>query len=380
MRKSSFYNIMIVFACIFCNISQIPVLFDNIGISLAYMGIWLILAVFMLIRERTMRLRYFLLPIVFDMFCIILCLFKGGYVSSDLFRPINLCSFILLIGIWGGRYLTEYDLKMVSGAFISSALIVAFYLYINIFKGVNWAGAGGYLYGSKNSAGQIFLTAIILLVLFYGREHKFLTAGLCVFLSSLIIMMKSRATLLTLVLIIFYILIFVVENTYHKAIGLIAIISVIILVLTNDSLYDIYINQILLNNRSINDFSAITSNRDIQYEYFIQHFGECWLIGTGGTYIEAMPLSVLMSFGIIGGIPVLLFSLYPLYIGLKNRKKKAYKLFCNIIVTLGIVMWINGIFEQQSPFGPGVKCYFLWLVTGLFLGYKQRKEKNEKKY
>lgn len=380
MRKSSFYNIMIVFACIFCNISQIPVLFDNRGISLAYMGIWLILAVFMLIRERTIRLRYFLLPIAFDMFCIILWLFKGGYVSSDLFRPINLCSFVLLIGIWAGSSLNESNLKMISGSFISSSLIVALYLYFNIFRGVNWAGTGGYLYGSKNSAGQIFLTAIILLVLFYGREHKFLTAGLCVFLSSLIIMMKSRATLLTLVLIIFYILIFVVENTYYKVIGLTAIISVIILVLTNDSLYDIYINQILLNNRSINDFSAITSNRDIQYEYFMQHFGEHWLIGTGGTYIEAMPLSVLMSFGIIGGIPVLLFSLYPLYIGLKNRKIKAYRLFCNIIITLGLVMWINGIFEQQSPFGPGVKCYFLWLVTGLFLGYKQRKEKYEREY
>ena len=85
-----------------------------------------------------------------------------------------------------------------------------------------------------------------------------------------------------------------------------------------------------------------------------------------------MPLTVLLSYGVIGGLPILLFSLFPLYIGMKNIKYLKYRVFCSVIMSLGIVMWVNGIFEEQSPFGPGVKCYFLWLVTGLFLGYKRR--------
>lgn len=372
MQKSSLYNKLIIISCILCNISQIPILFNNRIISLAYMLSWLMLASLMAIYEKLVYIKYFILPILFDIFCVSLYVCKGGYVSSDLFRPINLCTFIMLIGIWAGRYLNLENLKTISGAFILSSLVVAVYLYFDIFRGTDWASAGGYLYGSKNSAGQIFLTAIILTVIFYMKNHKFLAAAIIIFFVALIVMMKSRATLITLVLFAVYFVLFVLEKPIYKIVGIIAFVIVAILIFTNESLYNLYINQVILNNRDINDISAITSNRDVQYDYFIQNFGQYWLVGTGGTYIEAMPLTVLLSYGVIGGLPILLFSLFPLYIGMKNIKYLKYRVFCSVIMSLGIVMWVNGIFEEQSPFGPGVKCYFLWLVTGLFLGYKRR--------
>lgn len=157
------------------------------------------------------------------------------------------------------------------------------------------------------------------------------------------------------------------------------IVAVALLILTNENLYNLYIKQIMLNNKDVINWTLVTSYRDVQYEYFFNNFGRYWVLGTGGTYIESMPMSVLMSYGVIGGIPVLLFSFYPLYIGLNNVKKKEYAIFCNLIISLAIMMWLNGIFEEQSPFGPGVKCYFLWLITGIFIGYKQENEFNEKK-
>lgn len=376
VNKSSLYRNLIILACILCNLTQIPTLYSNRILSLGYSAVWLLLMLMMIIYDPKIESKYFILPAIFDIYCILLSFGKGGYISSDLFRPVNLCTFILLIGILAGKYLEQSDLKKISGAFIVSALIVALYLYFNIFRGVDWASTDGYLYGAKNSAGQIFLTAIVLLLFLFLKTNKVITVSLCSIFCALIIMMKSRATLLTLVLVVIYIILFVVEKPLYKLGGVCILATIAIIILTNESLYELYINQIMFNNKDINDFSAITSNRDIHYEFFQRYFGQYWLWGTGGTYLESMPLAVLMSYGILGGGAVLLYSLLPLYVGVMNvNKKEDYRVFCHIIISLGLVMWINGIFEEQSPFGPGVKCYFLWLVTGIFLGYRIRKKK-----
>lgn len=375
IKRSSLYRNLIILGCILCNLTQIPTLYNNRMLSLGYTCTWLLLIMIMIFHDHQIDIKYFILPVIFDAYCIVLSFTKGGYTSSDLFRPVNLCTFILLIGMLAGKFLDESSLQKIAWAFIWSALVVAIYLYFDIFRGVNWAGTGGYLYGAKNSAGQIFLTAIILLILFFLKIHKIVTILLCSVLVALIVMMKSRATLLTLALVTIYIILFVAKKPLHKIIGISIIAVVVITILTNESLYDLWINQIMLNNKDINDFSAIASDRDLHYEFFERYFGKHWFIGTGGTYLESMPLAVLMSYGVMGGIPILLYSLFPLYVGIKNiNKRRDYRIFCFTIVSLALVMWINGIFEEQSPFGPGVKCYFLWLVTGIFLGYKRRKD------
>lgn len=374
VSKKNFSTGLIVIACVFCNLSQMPNLMESGIISLAYSGTWIFIAVMLLIDRRTLKWQYLLLPIVFDVICLGGRFLGKSYFSSDLFRPINLCAFILLIGIWAGTYLDYTNLKKISFAFITSALAVAIYLYFNIFRGVDWGGSG-YLYGSKNSAGQIFLVAIILIATQFLQYNKVLSAFAMIFFAPLIIMMKSRASILTLLIVIIYFILFILKKKIHKVIGIVILVATLIIIFTNAELYNLYIKEIILNNKDINDLTAVTSNRDLHVEYFKANFGMYWFSGTGGTYLESMPLAVLMSYGILGGIPVLLFSLQPLYIGFKYIRDKRYRLFCVLIIALSITMWINGIFEEQSPFGPGVKCYFLWLVLGLFIGYRDSTNK-----
>lgn len=375
MTRISQNEKLIIVACFLCNLSQIPTLYNSRPLSLAYNFCWFALAFLLLRSERSIYVIYFALPFVFDLFCFVMKLIRGGgYTDSNFFRPINLCTFIMLIGLWIGKYITEDSLKRIGMSFVISALIVAVYLYMNVFKGVDWANSGGYLYGAKNSAGQIFLTAAVLTILLLFKEHKVLSSVAIAFFCVLIVMMKSRATILTLVIMVLYIVIFVLKDPKQKAIGIACVAIIGIIIYTNPDLYDLYINKIMLNNRDSNDIAAITSNRNLQYDYFFSVFGEYSFVGTGGTYIECMPLSVLLSYGVIGGIPVLLFSLMPLYIGLKYVRDKEYRIYCVIIIALSLMMWINGLFEEQSPFGPGVKCYFLWLMVGIFIGYKNYRE------
>lgn len=375
MKRISLNEKLILAACFLCNLSQIPTLYESRPLALAYNFCWFALAILLLRSERVVYGKYFILPILYDVFCFIANFITGGgYLGSNLFRPINLCTFILLIGLWMGSYINEKSLKRVAVAFVLSSFIVAVYLYMNIFRGVDWANSAGYLYGAKNSAGQIFLTASVLIIIVIFKEHKVLSCVAVAFFIALIIMMKSRATILTLVIMIIYIVLFVLKEPRHKVLGLCLIGVIGLLIFTNPDLYDLYINKTMLNNRDINDIAAVTSNRNIHYEAFLQKFPNYLFWGTGGSYIESMPLSVLLSYGIIGGIPVLLYSLMPLYIGIKYVKYSEYRVYSTIITALGLMMWINGIFEEQSPFGPGVKCYFLWLITGIFLGYKNYRE------
>lgn len=373
ISKKKFYEKGIVLACILCNISQIPELMQNRVVSIGYTVCWVLLAVLLFFNNRLINIRYFLLPVIFDLFCVIGSLLWGGYLNSNLFRPINLCTFILLIGTWAGEYLDYGSLKNISQAYIASALLVAINLYLNLFRGVDWANTG-YLYGSKNSAGQIFLVASILLIIFFWKKKIIVSSILIVFFASLIFMMKSRASIITLLIAIVYLVVGGLKKSSHKMIGVLIIGIVIVSVLQNDSLYDLFINEIMLNNRDVSDITAVTSNRDEHLERFIKLFPTYCLWGNGGAYLESFPLAALLSYGVMGGIPILLYSLFPLWVAIKNVKIEQYRIFCIVIIALNLIMWINGIFEEQSPFGPGVKCFYLWLVTGLFLGYKRRKE------
>lgn len=371
---------MIMLACVLSNLSQIPELMNNSLLVLAYNAMWILTAFILLLRNKTIDIRYFILPLIFDVFIFLAYLGRGKYLSSDLFRPINLCTFILLIGIWAGKYLEYKELRLISSAYVVSAMVVAVSLYVNVFRGVDWASSG-YLYGSKNSAGQIFLVGAILLATQFINKYKIASIMGIFFFCILIFMMKSRASIVTLLMVILYLVLFGIKKPAYKLLGISAILIVIYIVLNNEALYNLYINEIMFNNKDINDISAITSDRDIHFAIFKKNIGRYWLIGTGGTYLESMPLAILLSYGVLGGIPVLLYSVMPFFIAIKELRVEKYRLFCTLIIALNLIMWVNGIFEEQSPFGPGVKCYFLWLVTGLFIGYRKNcKEKCYGKY
>ena len=78
---------------------------------------------------------------------------------------------------------------------------------------------------------------------------------------------------------------------------------------------------------------------------------------------ESIILTALLEFGIIGGGIILLMAFWPIYWLVKflGRYDKHYLMFSSI----AIVYIVNGVFEQLSPFGPGVKCFFLWFLIGV---------------
>lgn len=366
--------------------SQIPSFWNNRYISLGYTGALFFVFLISIYKDNLkikLPIGIIALPVLIDLILIVLSIFsRKNYLQSNLFVPINMCCFFTIIGYYCGKFTNIDTLRKINRIIVYSTLIMALFIFKDSFVGVDWANASGYLYTAKNSAATIFLSAIIIILIYIQDFKRPFAIAAVFFLSSLIIMTKSRATIICLFIFLLYITFFYIKNYKLKIILITFIILIGIVIFTNKISYDFFINNIFFNNRSKTDFSVITSGRDVQYDYFFKIFPAHWIIGTGGTYIECNPMTILLSFGIVGGVPTLIYSILPIIYTVKNKIRNVdnytYKIRY-LVLSLAIVLFINGLFEELTPFGPGVKCFVLWFYLGVYIRfYKIKGGKNDK--
>jgi len=59
----------------------------------------------------------------------------------------------------------------------------------------------------------------------------------------------------------------------------------------------------------------------------------------------------------------------PLYYGIKLPAKLGkWKI---LLIAISATYLLNGLFEELTPFGPGVKNYMLWFLFGLLVGWNK---------
>ena len=125
------------------------------------------------------------------------------------------------------------------------------------------------------------------------------------------------------------------------------------------------------------------SRHNISFSFLLykllENFYSVIILGAGRYKFEAFFISVLYQYGIIVGTFFIAFSLYPIVIYNKTKKGESYNKNVYVCFILLIIAFlINGLFEELTPFGPGVKCMPLWIMVGLLsmASNKKRKDKN----
>lgn len=369
--KKKLTESILIIAIILSNISQIPSLFGNPIIKSGYALAWMLLFAILLFRKWFgFNMDFLISPVIFDMLCLLGWAFGKDYMASSLFVPINMSAFILTIGFLFGALVDEQIIKKIAIAYIASSIIVGGVLYVTVFRGIDWSGSSTYVYASKNSAAQFLLVGLILVATLFYVRHRIASGFLIIAYAVLIFMMKSRATIAALAIYLIYFIFFIVESKRERNFYLFLVVIFGLVVVFNPDANHLIIQEIIFNNRGT-DMTTLSSGRDLHWKTFRQEFGKYLFWGTGGTYLESMPLAVLMSYGVIGGVPILLFALKPLIYAIKNMWDKRYRIYSLLVVSISLTMLVNSIFEEQAPFGPGVKCYFLWLLFGMYIGKKQ---------
>lgn len=286
-----------------------------------------------------------------------------NYLSTSLSYPFLLSVFVFVIG---SLYVKKIQLISVSSlymSYISSGLIVSVAVYYDSFaSGYDWM-ARGYAYASKNSVAQIILTVLILLI-FTEISRKIpliIRVIVAIGLIVLLAMLKSRASLIGIIIIIIFLLSSKQTKLKFKIFLILFIVIFIRCVYVNEELYDIVVNGVILAGRNSQNLNDISSGRFEMIGEFVRIFSIHPIWGNGAYYLESFPLSVLAQYGIVGSIPIILFMCLP-FILLKRISNQEVR---KVLTVLIVCYYINGLFEELAPLGPGVKCYFLWFLLGL---------------
>lgn len=368
-------------SCLLSNLSQFPY-FVNSGITqyLNFPG-WILLFFLLIFTKKDVKItKNILTEIILAIFILIGILTSSlitsyDYISSSLLYSFSLSFFIFFIGSQLAPYINDRIIQNIIKIYCLTTIVVSVSIFIKYFGFTyNWTSRI-YGYGSKNSISLIIFTTIILLIMSHSTHNTlqslFRIIGIG-FEIVLLLCLRSRATFIGLFLSIIIIL---VSKNIKKSIKIIIsfiLILVIYLLLTNKEFNNLIFNNIIFAGRNPDNLDDLSSGRVSILSSFPILLQNKWLTGIGSIYFECFPLSAILQFGLITGILMIVFALLPLIYGYYNRHKSNYNL---ILFILSVGYITNSLFEGIAPFGPGIKCYFLWLLFGILVSSGNKNHK-----
>ena len=380
-------GIALAITCFFTNLSQLPLIVSYGLSSILSILTWGIFIVYSLIVYNDWKISkyispYLLISMVFLLFILILELFsRNSYLKSGLIYPFFLSMVMLFLASNVGEDITKKDFELIATAYIWGAFIVALNVFFEYLIGIDISDVK-YAYASKNSISQIFLTACILLVAFKYNNNKKITKILYTIMVLafiyVMLLLKSRATIIVIPILLIFLFVKAGKKIRHlRTIFIIILFAIAIVFAIKPQLWNSLINDIILAGRGSNDLNDITSGRIDEWASFWQDMEKSWLFGQGRQKRESIILTAFLEFGLPMGFLVLSIAVSPMILscskGRLNTKLGAIT-FC-----IALSYCFNGIFEQLSPFGPGVKCYFLWIVLGILLSKANKTETTKRK-
>ena len=369
-KKNRGFVILVAFACFLSNISQLP-FFVSAGMTQKLnMPMWIVLLLYVFMKKK-IRVFYSTLKI-FGAICSIFVLIllssivtNNSYFNSSVLQCLILSFFIYCLGTFAGEQFSDNDLKIVSMSYVISTTIVALSIYVEYFSVGFDITSRQYAYASKNSISQIIFTSIVILMFIHFdkfRIFNLIKMVVIVFELTLLMFVKSRATIIGFAICLLYIILGKQFNRKIKYLLTLAVVIGTLALFMNENLADMFLSNIMFAGRDVSSLDSLTSGRISIVSEFPTLIEGHWLTGIGSLYFECFPLSCILQFGIITGSVIIGVAYLPI---LKSLKFDRTNVYSSILVIICIGYGINSIFEGLAPIGPGVKCYYMWLMYGI---------------
>lgn len=361
---------LVVLACFFSNISQLPFLVSAGITQKLNTPIWIVLLLYIFLNKK-IRISYnmfrvfFALGIVFVLILLSIIITNNSYFNSSVLQSLILSLFIYCLGSFAGKQFTDENLKILSLSYAISATIVALSIYVEYFSVGFDITSRQYAYASKNSISQIIFTSIVILMFIHSDKHGFfnrIKVIVIVFEVTLLMLLRSRATIVGFAICLLYIIFGKEFNCKIKYLLTMIVVVGTLTLLMNENIFEMFVNNIMFAGRDASSLDSLTSGRVSILSEFPALIDGHWLTGIGSLYFECFPLSCILQFGIIAGSIIIGIAYLPIIKCLKIDRKNVYS---SIFVIICIGYGINSIFEGLAPIGPGVKCYYMWLMYGI---------------
>ena len=357
-------------------VTQIPGFIER-GWDTPLKMLWLVTFACMLLRstqsalDQRVRFVYlFLLPFLFY------CTFMNAsttnlYLNVDVMNMlismmVCLTSYIFFKTCGDERLLTQLGVLLLTGGLLLGTIV-----YVLFFQGQDLLNRT-YTFDAKNSMGQILLCCAVLGGIFWRptldvlRWTKYVVILLLVYL---IMIMRSRATILSMAYVIVY-LIFRAPDRRVRYVVFALTAAVCLYAALSPSAYQVLVDGILLGGRDIEyGLDEASSGRVTNVREGLDLIADNFWFGVGNRYLDCMPVDMVLQFGIVGA------SMVFFYIGAVWWRVERHGTQHNVHLAtylLFYAMMLNSLFEAKPPFGPGIKCFLLWLMLGFSLALEER--------
>ena len=368
-KKNRGFMLLVALACFLSNISQLP-FFVSAGMTQKLnMPMWIMLLLYIFLKKKikvfysTFKI-FFAICSVFVLILLSSIVTNNSYFNSSVLQSLILSLFIYCLGTFVGDQFSDKDLKIVSMSYVISATMVAVSIYVEYFAAGFDITSRQYAYASKNSISQIIFTAIVILMFIHFdkfRIFNLLKIVVIIFEVILLMLLKSRATIVGFAICLLYIILGKQFNRKIKYLLAVVVLIGTLVLLMNENLFDMFVGNIMFAGRNASSLDSLTSGRVSIVSEFPALIEGHWLTGIGSLYFECFPLCIL-QFGIITGSIIIGIAYLPIIKSLKFDRTNVYS---SILVIVCIGYGINSIFEGLAPIGPGVKCYYMWLMYGI---------------
>lgn len=305
----------------------------------------------------------FLFLFVFGFYCFAMqSITDKHYIGTDL-TNVGISTMITVVSyMFWKRHGSNKVLSLITVFVLISCLILA-YVVNNTYMAEMDIMSRLYAYQEKNSTSTILYCAVLLSFFVFSirnRYIKYVIFLLILYLTYNIMILRSRATIIGFAFVLYY-FVFKSRNTRVKVISIFLTIAAVVIVFSIPSLYKVIVEGILFAARDVEDFNDLTSGRTYLISEGIDMFTERIWFGRGNLYMDCMPLVMLVQYGVVGASVVFAFLFFI------GKKVNAFLNNNNLFLVTFLLFYsfiLNSLFEAQPPFGPGIKCFMLWMMIG----------------
>lgn len=370
IKRNDFFlsRLVTLLAVVLSVFSQIESIenYTRIGMYLAW-GLVLILGLFRnkgRVSIDSFSQRFLFAYIIYCVFIILTGLIDSNHFSSNYFRVLVVP---LVVTIAGGLYSDEEKsfTDSIVRVYLISSVIFGIWVQSTYFPSYSyWLSSRVYVFQQKNSAGQIWVSAIfasLFLLEFKNKLDKVIIYLLCSFLFIMTCISQCRTAILGFG---FAIICFALSKAKHK------FRWIIILGISACALWFIpfthrFIEQALfLNKYAGADLNTFTSGRIDGYTKAWNYFITSPIIGVGKYYVDNSYISILVESGVIGFAIIEYIWIKKMFMCLRFNGDTKERGFLFVII---FFYFIESLLEGYPPFGPGVSSFMFWFLSSILI-------------
>ena len=381
MREYSEGSIWICVACVISNIADYPAMVVTGWGRMFAIAFWILLMISLIFKGiGSYSNTYFCTHLVLYALFFFNTAITG--IANDLnafgnhfFRAVTIPTVVLIVAMRYGYDFNSKDLKRVCIWYYITTSIMSFPLLLFYLRYSDLStSVYDYDYG-KNEIAILLLFSLIIGTILYEPDNvftKWFKYISLLFIIVDILYLRCRSSFLGVAFLFGTLSIYSNKMTQkHRIAVILGLLTVTVYFLANPDSFDTFLNQIVYAGRDGSNFSEVSSGRDADIKLGFELFSKAPFCGVGhaGTTIDCFFASAVANYGLLAW-PLITMALLPVIwscINLKNGKKED---LCFFIIAFS--MFFVSLCEEQAPFGPGVRCYFLWLMWGILLQVNDR--------